>query len=61
MELCAVEGIICAVVEHYIGPGDAHFNDVAKINDAVVVSVDFITAIEEVIERCVVGGAECKA
>ena len=50
MELCAVEGIICAVVEHYIGPGDAHFNDVAKINYAVVVSVDFITAIEEVIE-----------
>ena len=61
MELGAAEGIIRAVVEHYIGPGDAHFNDIAKINYTVVVSVDFITAIEEVIERCVVGGAEGKA
>ena len=54
----AIECVERTIVEHYIGPGDAHLYDVAEINYAVVVSVDFITAVVEVVERCVVGCAE---
>ena len=50
VEFGACEGVGGAVVEHHVGPEASHLVDVAEVNYAIVVSVDFISAIEQIVE-----------
>lgn len=61
MELGAVERIAAAVIEHHIGPETVEFLNVSQVHNAVVITVDFISAIEQIVERNIVGSAKRQA